>query len=183
MSDLYLVHHGVKGQKWGVRRYQNADGSLTARGRKRYIKGMRKELKRLDTAQAREQRIGYDIVDSASRYNSKLDRLRSRQSAYSKNSEQYKMMQDEIDKHIETSKSIEKNMLSYNRRMNEYKKETDRILKEAKDYNISVVSKTTSKNAIPFAENLLRGMVGAPIEILMVNSTKYTVTDGNKKRG
>lgn len=28
-----LCHHGVKGQKWGVRRYQNADGSLTAKGR------------------------------------------------------------------------------------------------------------------------------------------------------
>lgn len=31
-----LYHHGVLGQKWGVRRYQNADGSLTAQGRKRY---------------------------------------------------------------------------------------------------------------------------------------------------
>ena len=34
MSDLR--HHGIKGQKWGVRRFQNADGSLTASGRKRY---------------------------------------------------------------------------------------------------------------------------------------------------
>ena len=33
MYELY--HHGVKGQKWGVRRYQNADGSLTAAGKKR----------------------------------------------------------------------------------------------------------------------------------------------------
>ena len=33
-----LYHHGVKGQKWGVRRYQNADGSLTAAGTKRYYK-------------------------------------------------------------------------------------------------------------------------------------------------
>lgn len=31
-----LYHHGVKGQKWGVRRYQNKDGSLTPEGRKRY---------------------------------------------------------------------------------------------------------------------------------------------------
>lgn len=34
----YLKHHGVKGQKWGVRNYQNKDGSLTAAGKERYRK-------------------------------------------------------------------------------------------------------------------------------------------------
>lgn len=34
----YIAHHGIKGQKWGVRRYQNADGSLTEKGRKKYSK-------------------------------------------------------------------------------------------------------------------------------------------------
>lgn len=36
MSELY--HHGIKGQRWGIRRYQNADGSLTPAGRKRVAK-------------------------------------------------------------------------------------------------------------------------------------------------
>lgn len=40
MNSLYdespfLEHHGIKGQKWGVRRFQNPDGTLTNAGRKR----------------------------------------------------------------------------------------------------------------------------------------------------
>ena len=33
-----LYHYGIKGQKWGIRRYQNEDGSLTEEGKKRYEK-------------------------------------------------------------------------------------------------------------------------------------------------
>lgn len=36
--DYYILEHfGIKGQKWGVRRYQNPDGSLTSAGKKRYL--------------------------------------------------------------------------------------------------------------------------------------------------
>ena len=38
-SEDELEHAGVKGMKWGRRRYQNPDGSLTALGKKRYLKG------------------------------------------------------------------------------------------------------------------------------------------------
>lgn len=38
-DDLYLAHHGILGQKWGVRRYQNADGTLTSAGKTRSSAG------------------------------------------------------------------------------------------------------------------------------------------------
>lgn len=40
-DGAYLAHHGIKGQKWGVRRFQNEDGSYTSAGRARY--GMTKD--------------------------------------------------------------------------------------------------------------------------------------------
>ena len=36
MNDSYLQHHGIKGMKWGVRRFRNEDGTLTEAGKKRY---------------------------------------------------------------------------------------------------------------------------------------------------
>lgn len=40
--NTYIAHHGILGQKWGVRRYQNEDGSLTPEGKERYSKGIYK---------------------------------------------------------------------------------------------------------------------------------------------
>lgn len=47
MNEYELYHHGIKGMKWGVRRYQNADGSLTSAGKRRYdVENARAEVKK-----------------------------------------------------------------------------------------------------------------------------------------
>ena len=48
----YLAHHGVKGQRWGERRFQNPDGSLTEKG-KRQIKTLQGKSDKLDAKKAK----------------------------------------------------------------------------------------------------------------------------------
>lgn len=66
MSDYYLYHHGIKGMKWGVRRYQNKDGSYTAAGKKRrqsYEDQVRQKMKAYDKANPqRSKKDNYTIA-------------------------------------------------------------------------------------------------------------------------
>ena len=47
LDHNYLKHHGILGQKWGIRRFQNPDGSLTEEGKKRYGVQTEKQANRL----------------------------------------------------------------------------------------------------------------------------------------
>ena len=64
-----LQHHGIKGQKWGVRRFQNADGSLTQLGRFRYGKAETKDYEELHGKV--EKASGF--VKAAQKYQSEKD--------------------------------------------------------------------------------------------------------------
>ena len=56
--EYELYHHGTKGMKWGVRRYQNKDGSLTPAGKKRYDRDVRE-----NNAKKKDNRINIDGPD------------------------------------------------------------------------------------------------------------------------
>ena len=76
-EEEYLAHHGTKGQRWGVRRFQNSDGSLTAAGKLRYSvdNGGRSISKKVDPkseAKLKKRQVKEDA---------KLERLKIKEAA------------------------------------------------------------------------------------------------------
>ena len=69
-----LIHYGIKGMKWGVRRYQNKDGTYTKRGLERYRKAeeeyesSKKEKKKLREGYEQRENSYSDYKTAANRY-------------------------------------------------------------------------------------------------------------------
>lgn len=69
-NSLYLAHHGIKGMKWGVRRFRNEDGTLTEAGKAR---AQKKADRAADKAKRKEYRLA-----SKNRRNLTDDELKQR---------------------------------------------------------------------------------------------------------
>lgn len=81
-----LYHHGIKGMKWGVRRYRNEDGSLTPAGKKRYDRDVQENLgkkkeNRIDTSNPDPDRwVKEDITRSKKIVDTSSDVIKQLQS-------------------------------------------------------------------------------------------------------
>lgn len=106
-NDIW--HYGIKGQKWGIRRYQNSDGTLTASGKRR----QKKEEKR----QAKEARKQAKQVDKEIRqeraYASKNRRSLSDEELVSrvKRLEQERKLKNLTDEDVATGRTAVKSFL------------------------------------------------------------------------
>lgn len=155
-NDTYLAHHGIKGQKWGIRRYQNADGSLTAEGRKR--KGLsepRKSLKeRLSNKKAAQEKTPEQKNEELKEY---LRNNPKKMPKYGR--ELSKADAEEVMRNIE-----------FDRRLKDIKKaETDRGFQKINSLN----------NRIQTISNLVNTSVNAYNNMALVYNAYYDVQAHN----
>lgn len=124
-----LYHHGIKGQKWGLRRFQNEDGSLTAAGRehygygsKEYYKSAKKEYRLAEKEARRAERKASSL---GSRYpiSSKTSMVRRNQVEGARtDAAKKRLMSDLSKKKMDMAKQEYKNSDEYKARQEKIKK-------------------------------------------------------------
>ena len=118
--DSVIEHHGIKGQKWGVRRYRNPDGTLTPLGRKK-----------LGRLEQRVAKLGNTVKQSRSRY-MMLAKKKKNGTATSKELREYDQLSSALRKSSKKLKRASSELDSKKKTLNESKpaeKSIDEVIK------------------------------------------------------
>lgn len=139
-----FYHSGVKGQKWGQRRYQNPDGTLTAEGKARYKEAVRKRTK-----------LQVEATLSANAYVNRHELLDKRTTKYNKLKEAGKLK----DKHKTLLKNTKKTTEYWKQHSTEARKELEThvndMTKDFKDRKIKDINYRYTKYGKQVSERIL----------------------------
>ena len=157
-----LYHHGVKGMKWGVRRYQNKDGSLTTAGKKKEYKKSLKSDKKI------RRDLELKTYDSARFANAYSKKSKSYSKKYEKAIAKDPTKSNQKTQRIENTKSL---LDSTAKEWNNYNSENIRRLKKQVDYMISKYSNTkikdinvkTTKKGIEYVKSIRSAMANSNV--------------------
>lgn len=148
-----LYHHGIKGQRWGVRRYQNPDGTLTQAGKRRYQRELVKTANKSSYAAYTQRHVesAYD-KKAAKKYERVLD-LSENKKLTQRAANRYNKSQAEYrDARARTefwNKKAEEDL----KKAKEY---TDQLLKENKTMRVESVPKDAIQAAKIFVSENTR---------------------------
>lgn len=168
MSDFLeneLYHHGIKGQRWGIRRFQNEDGSLTSAGRKRYKVGDKMDTNDPnDSAVTRKVKRNYNEMtdkEFASRYKVSKKTYMKRVNKYGDpymNSPLAKMGKDLTKKNQEKRKraaeSIQKDIDSFSGHKNGIYDKNGKLILSKQD--VSDITKALEKQRAKYVSDIAK---------------------------
>lgn len=117
ISEYILYHHGIKGMRWGVRRYQNSDGSLTPAGKKRYYNNpdLISQKSEVDAAKKKMKESVKEIDRASYRYkalptNANYKAYKDAQKQYALDRQVYKNTKLKYDTNKEVSRIRDKDI-------------------------------------------------------------------------
>lgn len=181
-GELILAHHGIMGQKWGIRKYQNPDGTLTEAGKRRYgtvqnfnkIQNARVDAEAYKIRAKAEAKVAKKQQKIEDKRNAKLEKARQKEED-KRNLKMAKEMQKIQDKQAKKQAKIDEKyaMKSYKEQMKNAPKNS--VLKRTAGEFANNVVKPVAMNA---ARDMLSNMVNKKISEMGISESekKYAAT-------
>lgn len=147
MQEDYISHHGVLGQKWGVRNFQNPDGSLTDKGKAHYNKQLQKMAKYTSARQSAKVKAT-TADEKAKRYSYKATKANARPRLTEFHDDRVRKLNRKADKYaVKAAK--------YNKKVAKYDKRLSVLAKEVADIQRSQIPKSTAKRGHNYTAQFL----------------------------
>lgn len=165
-NELYLSHHGTKGMRWGIRRYQNSDGSLTPAGKKRY--GTKANFEKVQAVKRKGEKLHSKETENRKKANARTEKeIAKLKKKYGIEDDEPKNKEPSIEELREaTTKLQAKN--AYDRELDTYMKnhppELSRREKFMKSMIKDVITPSAKSVGKKFVEQKLSELLGVKMD-------------------